>query len=131
MRQLANLSAKTAISKHDRKQLSISSRTKLAVTLAAAFAGTISLGLSIAGHARLITGFLSLASFAIAGLCGKDYFLLTKKMIGARTAHLEQHSKTGDEAPTGKAAEEQNTAAPAASESETASAEAAPSKEGE
>ena len=130
MRQLANFSANTAISKHENKLLTISTRTKLAVTLAAGFSGTVLLGLTISGGSRLLTGVLAMASFAVAGLWGTNYVALTKKMIGARMAQLERHLKAGQEAPPDETAEGAPTA-PGVDQSAAVPANADPGKEGE
>jgi hypothetical protein len=130
MRQLANLSAKSAISTHDSKQLTLSTRTKLAATFAAGFIGMVFLGLTVSGGARLITGALAVGSFAVAALMGTSYVALTKKMLGSRTAHTEGQLKTNDEALPAEAAEGESTA-PSVQETAAVPANAAPSTEGE
>ncbi len=73
MRQLANLSAETAINTHDSKRLSVISRIKLAVSLVAAVAGVVLLGLSFTGGMHLMTMFAAFAAFAVTAYWGGNY----------------------------------------------------------
>lgn len=130
MRQLANLSANTAISKHENKLLTISTRTKLAVTLAAGFSGTVLLGLTVFGGSRLTTGILAVASFAVAGLWGTNYVALTKKLLGSRMAYTDRRLNAGEEARSDEAAKGES-AAPSAIRTTAVPADAGPAKEGE
>ena len=88
-------------------------RTKLALMAVAAFVGMLFVGLSISTNSQLPMVILALAAFCVAGYWGKDYVVLTKRMIGARTAQLERHLKVRDEPPAAAPpAQEADAAAP-------------------
>jgi hypothetical protein len=112
MRQLANLSANTALTKHESTQLGDVTRTKLVVTVTAAFVGMLILGMSISAGLKVGIVALAIASFAVAGLWGSTYVTLTKQMLGMRTARMERHLKTGDEAPADAPRQPREAAAP-------------------
>ncbi len=97
MRQLANLSAKTAINTHDSKRLSVVSRIKLAVSLSAGVAGFVLLVLSFTHGVHLLPMFLAFAAFAVTAYWGGNYIVLTRQLIGKRMSHM--HVKAGEETP--------------------------------
>jgi hypothetical protein len=99
MRQLANMSAKTAINKHESTQLTGTTRSKLVITIVAGLIGVALLGLRFLAKSPVITLTAALASFVVAGYWGVSYVLLYKRMLDIRKAHMERHLKAGEEAP--------------------------------
>ena len=83
MRQLANLSAKNALHKHESKQLSGTTRTKLLVTSVAAIVGVSLLVIHHLPGAPPVTIYGALASFAVVALWGMNYVSLLSRMAGA------------------------------------------------
>lgn len=99
MRQLANLSADTALNKHEAKRLAGTTRAKLLVTVVAGVCGAILWGLHTAAGAHTVSVALAIASFGIAALWGTNYLALTTRILGVRRAHMERHLKVGEESP--------------------------------
>ncbi|MGA2255057.1 MAG: hypothetical protein ABSG53_10380, partial [Thermoguttaceae bacterium] len=97
MRQLANLSAKSALHKHENKQLSGKTRTKLLVTSVSGIVGVSLLVIHQLPGAPPVTIYGALASFAVVALWGVNYVLLTSRMAGARLAYLGRRLKVDEE----------------------------------
>jgi hypothetical protein len=127
MRQLANFSAKSAINTHDSKRLGVTSKIKLAVSLASAVVGIGLTVLSFSGGVHLVTMLLGFAAFAVAAYCGGNYIALTKQIMGKRM-HWERHLKADGE-PSGGSAEDKSQQAQEATvpEQEATAAEGAAS----
>ena len=96
MRQVANLSASSALHKHESTQLTVSTRTKLMVTVVSLVVGVALLAISQFRGAPGMTLFGAAAAFCVATLWGINYLGLTSRLLGARVAHLKQKSKAGD-----------------------------------
>jgi hypothetical protein len=105
MRQLANLSAKSALHKHESKRLSGDTRTKLLVTSVSAVVGVSLLVLHQLPGAPPVTIYGAAASFAVAALWGVNYASLMARLAGERTAYMDRHLKAGEE-PAAKDKEE-------------------------
>ena len=116
MRQLANLSANTAISRHESKQLRTNTRNKLVVTVLACVVGIVMLVIYATTRATLLTIGLAVASFAVAGLWGKVYLEMSKRMQGEREAHVDRYLKQGEESAAAKLAKSPKAVEPAPSE---------------
>ena len=97
MRQLANLSAKNALHKHESKQLSGTTRTKLLVTSVAVVVGVSLLVIHQLPGAPPVTIYGAVASFAVAALWGVNYVSLLSRMAGERMAYMSRHLKAGEE----------------------------------
>jgi len=100
MRELANLSAKSAIDRHSRRKLLAVQRAKLAVTIAGAGVGGILIWLWWAKDAGPVTAYAALVAFLVAGFWGIQYAMATGRLIINRSGHLELNGK-------GKTAEQQ------------------------
>jgi hypothetical protein len=98
MRQLANLSAKNALQKHDSRRLSGSLRSKLVVTAVSGFIGVSLLIIHLMPKAHPVTLYGALASFAVSALWGWNYLKLAAELAGERTAYLTRHLKAGEAA---------------------------------
>jgi len=100
MRELANLSAKSAIDRHSRQKLLAVQRAKLAVTIAGAGVGGILIWLWWAKDAGPVTAYAALVAFLVAGFWGIQYAMATGRLIINRSGHIELNGK-------GKTAEQQ------------------------
>ncbi len=98
-RQLANMSAKSALQRPDETiRLAGSTRAKLLVTIVAGVVAHRSwLSVSCLTHIRL-RFMRAVAAFAVAALWGLNYLTLMSKIAGERFAYMSRHLKTGEEA---------------------------------
>ena len=94
MRQLANLSAKSALHKHDSKQLSGDTRTKLLVASVGVVVGVSLLLIRLLPGAPPVTLYGAAASFAVAALWGVNYVSLMSR-LGRRTDGLHEPPSQG------------------------------------
>ena len=97
MRQLANLSATSALHKHESKRLSGDTRTKLLVTGVSIMVGVSLLVLHQLPGAPPVTLYGAAASFAVAALWGVNYMSLMSRLAGERMAYMSRHLKTGED----------------------------------
>ncbi len=97
MRQLANVSAKNALHKHDSKRLSVSKRAKLLVTSVALVAGVSLLAIHRLPGAHPATIYGAVASFAVAALWGVGCLSLHSRMASERMAYMSRHLKVGEQ----------------------------------
>jgi hypothetical protein len=97
MRQLANLSAKNALHKHESKQLTGNTRTKLLVTSVSVVAGVSLLVIRLLPGAPPVTIYGAVASFAVAALWGVNYASLLSRLASERMAYMSRHLKKGEE----------------------------------
>jgi hypothetical protein len=112
MRELANLSANSALTQHDRRQLSVTTRTKLLVTLVALAVGGSLLWLWRMPHNEITTFYSAIAAFLVAVLWGTQYLVLATRLIAGRLRQLKTNEAgqlAGQHSPTAKA-EDENTA---------------------
>ena len=87
MRQLANLSAKNALHKHESKRLSGSTRMKLLVTCVSLVVGALLIDHPQLPGASPVTIYGAVASFAVAALWGVNYLTLMSRLAGERSAY--------------------------------------------
>ena len=97
MRQLANVSAKNALHKHESKRLSVSTHAKLLVTSVSLVVGASLLVIHQLPGASPITIYGAVASFAVAALWGVNYLALMSQMARERMAYMSRHLKVGEE----------------------------------
>ena len=97
MRQLANVSAKNALHKHESKRLSANTRTKLLVTSVAVVVGVSLLVIHQLPGAPPVTIYGAVAAFAVAALWGVNYLALVSRMARERMAYMSRHLKVGEE----------------------------------
>jgi len=97
MRQLANLSAKNALHKHENKRLSGNTRAKLLVTSVSVVAGVSLLAIYLLPGAPQIAIYGAVASLAVAALWGVHYTSLTSRMASERLAYMSRHLNAGEE----------------------------------
>ena len=97
MRQLANLSAKNALHKHESKRLSGNTRAKLLVTSVSVVAGVSLLVIYLLPGAPHITIYGAVASLAVAVLWGVRYKSLASRMTSERLAYMSRHIKAVEE----------------------------------
>jgi len=97
MRQLANLSAKNALQKHESKRLSGNTRAKLLVTSVSVVAGVSLLVIYLVPGAPPLAIYGAVASLVVAALWGVRYVSLTSHMSSARMDHVSRHLKAGEE----------------------------------
>ncbi len=97
MRQLANLSAKTALHKHESKRLSGNTRAKLLVTSISVVAGASLMVIYLLPGAPQIAIHGAVASLAVALLWGVRYVSLTSRVAGERLAYMNRHINAGEE----------------------------------
>jgi hypothetical protein len=97
MRQLANLSAKTALHKSESKQLSGSTRAKLLVTTVALGVGGSLSAMRLLPGAPPLTIYGSVAAFSVAALWGVSYLTLLSRVTGDRLARVSRHLKADEE----------------------------------
>lgn len=97
MRQLANVSAKNALHKHESKQLSADTRTKLLVTCVSVVVGVSLLVIHQLPGAQPITIYGAAASFTVAALWGVNYLSLLSRSANERLAYMSRHLKAGEE----------------------------------
>jgi hypothetical protein len=96
MRELANLSAQTALSRHARRQMTRTSRIKLGVAAAGLVAGGLLTWMWWRNAAGPLVLSAALVSFVTALFWGLQYALLAGHMIFSRTRHFDRHSPRGE-----------------------------------
>jgi len=101
MRQLANLSADTALHKHESKQLSGSTRTKLLVTSVSVVVGVSMLVIHQLPGAPPVTIYGATASFAVAALWGVNYLSLLSRLAAKPMAYMGRHRREGEKPAAG------------------------------
>jgi len=110
MRELANLSAKTAISHHDLGRLRLMRRTKLAIALGASAVGAALLWLWRARGADEVAFYAAMTGFTVALFWGIQYLMLTGRLLMGR----RERRNSGAKVPTSTA--EATAEAPAANQ---------------
>ena len=97
MRQLANLSASSALHKHESRRLSGKTHAKLLVTCVALVVGVSLLVLLQLPGAPLFTFYAAAASFVVAAICGASYIVWMSRLAGERMAYMARRLKAGEE----------------------------------
>ncbi|MEE9603889.1 MAG: hypothetical protein V3V75_11325 [Thermoguttaceae bacterium] len=90
MRQLANVSAKTAIDRHTRRQMTSTKRGKLLVAVVSLLVGVMLAWMWWEFGLAKLTYYAALVSFLVALLWGTEYAIITGKMIINRSGHLDR-----------------------------------------
>jgi hypothetical protein len=93
MRELANLSARTAVNRHMRRQMLLTTRTKLFITVASIGVGGILLWMWGSSGSPRVTFYAALASFSVALLWGMQYAVLSGRLIVNSLGRLEWPSR--------------------------------------
>jgi hypothetical protein len=110
MRELANLSAKNAISQHARRQMIVSTRDKLLVAVAGLVVGAVMLWFWGRPLAAPLTFYSAIASFIVALFWGMQYAVMTGHLIVDKPGHVAwKWNRTAS--PAKPAAEEEGAAA--------------------
>ncbi len=97
MRDLANLSANSALHKHESKRLSGRTQTKLLVTSVSIVAGVSQLVLQQLPGAPLFTFYGAAVSFVVAAVWGSSYIVWMSRLAGERMAYMSHRLKAGEE----------------------------------
>jgi hypothetical protein len=89
IRELANLQAKSALTQHERRRLSISSRAKLLVTIVALSVGMFLIWARLTQGLPDNTVYAAAIAFTVAVFWGFQYFVVTGRLIVAKLAHID------------------------------------------
>jgi hypothetical protein len=98
IREIANLSASSALSSHQQKTTAINSQAKLLVTSVAFVMGVVFVIVWRMPHASPYTLLLALVSFGVSAIWGVQFSILLSKQLVERAARFERHLKRTNEA---------------------------------
>ena len=106
MRELANLSAHNALSKHARRQMVATIRTKLLTMVLGLAAGGAMVWLWRRPGANALTIYGAAASFVVAVVWGIEYAVMTGRLIIGKAGRMEwKGNKSSSPPPSTPAAE--------------------------
>jgi hypothetical protein len=95
MRELANMSAQSAISRHDQRTLSLTTRGKLLVAIVAALTGVTLLVLRQQYNTSSVTFHAAMASFAVCLFWGLQYFRLMGRLVLEKIHQFDRIRRQG------------------------------------
>jgi hypothetical protein len=102
MRELANFSARHAITHHTRRQMRLGNRIKLLICLAGLIAGGSLLWLWSLPSGADLTFYAALVSFLVALWWGIQYAIVTGRLIVGKFGHLDWNAQVRRAAPPAK-----------------------------
>jgi VIT1/CCC1 family predicted Fe2+/Mn2+ transporter len=117
IRELANMSATSALNSHQQKKTAINSQAKLLVTLVSFTLGVALMIVWRLPHSSPYSPYWALAAFAVSAIWGVQFAKLFSQQLVERAARLDRHLKRTSEAVCTTTSE-----ATVATEAETAAA---------
>ena len=106
IRELANLSATSALNSHQQKKTAINSQAKLLVTLVSLALGVALVVVSRLPHSSPYSLYWALAAFGVSAIWGAQFAKLFSQQLVERAARLDRHLKRANDAAAPSAAQE-------------------------